>query len=278
MEKLIHLIEQGSYTELQNHIAEFTEEERQNLLVEIIDEYYRQDKFLEYKKAFEIIIGSKLNLNFNIKDHWATTLLSLVILRVPYINIFDYFVGKGADINFIGDSYAFDDEKTIKKEVADDLCERYETCLDFINGKLSDIFQIDYNYIVPEKKIEGHWTEYKDGDTITIEKSDYLYLHEQAVFLHDLIYTDKLRDHILDCGAKTYREIEKLSYNYKLKPKTIKTKQGKFIYTRNDFVTEFHCDRCNQIKKSKIIIKWTDTNSKEKTICNACFGNLLSKQ
>ena len=208
MEKLIQQLEQGIYTELQNYIAAFTEEERQNLLVEIIDWHYHQDKFSEYKKAFDIIIGTKLNLNFNIKDHWATTLLFLVILRAPHKDIFDYFVRRGAEINFIGDSYAFDDDETIKRDVEIYLCERYETCLDFINIKLSDLFQVDYNYIVPKKRAKGHWTECKEGDTITIEKSEYLYLHEQAEFLHDLIFTDKLRDHILDCGGKTYREIK----------------------------------------------------------------------
>jgi hypothetical protein len=49
-------------------ISDFTEEERQELLTDIIDYYYDGKYFAQFKKAFELIIGAKLNLNFNI-DH-----------------------------------------------------------------------------------------------------------------------------------------------------------------------------------------------------------------
>jgi len=211
METLIELLKQEKHEEflleLSKRIKKCSEKERQELLVEIIDYYYHRDKFSEYKKVFDIIIGSKLNLNFNI-DHWAPSFLSLVVLRTPYMQLFDYFVQKGADINFIGDSYFFDDAETIKKEVKLQ-SERYMTCLDFAENKLADIFVIDYNYHIPKKEIEGHWTDYKDEDTMTLTKSEYLYLHEQSEFLFDLIQTDKLTDHIKKCGGKTYTELQK---------------------------------------------------------------------
>ena len=63
-----------------------------------------------------------------------------------------------------------------------------------------------------------------------------------------------------------------------MKTKVTNTKQGKFIYTRNNSNSEFYCERCNQTKKSKIIVKWINLNNEEKIICNACYGNLLSKK
>jgi len=43
-----------------------------------------------------------------------------------------------------------------------------------------------------------------------------------------------------------------------MKTKTIKISNSKLIYTRHDAVKEFICERCNSIKKSKIVIKWIE--------------------
>lgn len=40
-----------------------------------------------------------------------------------------------------------------------------------------------------------------------------------------------------------------------------------------DKAVEFKCDRCQKIKKSKIIIDY-----KGQKLCNACYGELLSKE
>ena len=60
--------------------------------------------------------------------------------------------------------------------------------------------------------------------------------------------------------------------------KITKNINGIFTYTRNTELTEFNCDRCNSVKKSKILVKWKDNSGNEKTICNGCYGLLLSKE
>lgn len=61
---------------------------------------------------------------------------------------------------------------------------------------------------------------------------------------------------------------------------TKKTKfaQGFLTFVRNDFSTEFTCERCNSVKKSKIVVKWKSNEGITKIICNGCYGLLLSKE
>ena len=59
--------------------------------------------------------------------------------------------------------------------------------------------------------------------------------------------------------------------------KTTKLTQSTLEYIRNKNLIEFTCERCNSVKKSKIVVKWKLNNGITKTICNACYGNLLSK-
>lgn len=195
------------FSSLPKIVAELTEKERQDLLVDIIDFHYDRKQFPKFKKAFDLIIGSKLNLDFNI-DHWAPTFLSLVILRAPSIQLFEYFLKKGANINFIGDTLAFEEGESLEYEKKHLLFGQYQTCLDFAQIKLDDLLTTDYNYDVPDKKIEGHHADIEDGE-ITISKMEYLYLHEQSEYLFDLINTDKLLDHIKNSGGKTYEELKK---------------------------------------------------------------------
>ena len=60
--------------------------------------------------------------------------------------------------------------------------------------------------------------------------------------------------------------------------KITKNIHGIFTYTRYSELTEFNCDRCNLVKKSKILVKWEDNSGNVKTICNGCYGLLLSKE
>lgn len=60
--------------------------------------------------------------------------------------------------------------------------------------------------------------------------------------------------------------------------RTTKFSQGFLEYTRNDNSIEFTCERCNSVKKSKIVVKWKTTEGNIKIICNSCYGNLLSKE
>ena len=155
------------------------------------------------------IIDSKVSLDF-IVDHWAPTFLSLAVYRTSR-QLFDYLVRKGANINFIGDSYAFETEEAIKREVGENGFERYATCLDFAETKLADALTTDYNYSVPEE-IEnyGAWLDFDRNEEITIKKQDYYYLLEQSLYLRDLIHTDRLVDHIKSLGGKTYEQLNKM--------------------------------------------------------------------
>lgn len=60
--------------------------------------------------------------------------------------------------------------------------------------------------------------------------------------------------------------------------KITKFSQGILDYTKNENLIEFRCDRCNFEKKSKIVVKWKTNNGITKTICNGCYGLLLSKE
>ncbi len=133
------------------------------------------------------MIGVKLNLNFNI-DHRAPTFLSLVILRAPSQQLFDYSLKKGANINFIGDVLAFEEGEGLEWEKEHLLDGRFQTCLEFAQVKLDDLLTSDYYYDVPAKKIDKDWRGITDEDgNITLSAREYLYLHEQAEYLNDLI-------------------------------------------------------------------------------------------
>jgi hypothetical protein len=211
MENLYEHLENKDYAllskDLDNAINKLSEKQKQELLSDIIDYYYEDKHFGFFKKLFDKIIGSKLNLDFNI-EHWAPTFLSLVILRAPYIELFEYFIKKGANVNFIGDSWAFytEEDKEIERKLQ--MFEQYQTCLDFAQLKLDDLLTVDYNYSVPENKLNLNWREsYLVDGEITISKREYLYLHEQLEYLNNLINTDKLKDHIIRAGGKTYEEL-----------------------------------------------------------------------
>lgn len=60
-----------------------------------------------------------------------------------------------------------------------------------------------------------------------------------------------------------------------MKTKTIKNINGVFLFSKKDEIKSFYCERCEQSKKSKTIVKWI-INEQSKTICNAFFGFLTS--
>jgi len=63
-----------------------------------------------------------------------------------------------------------------------------------------------------------------------------------------------------------------------MKTKTTKYSKGILIYQRTADLNEFLCESCNQQKKSKIIVKLKTNEGITKTICNGCYGNLLSRE
>jgi len=191
------------WTDLRNSL---TEMDKQNLLTEIIDYHYSDKDFGFYVKVFDKITDSKVSLDFNI-DHWAPTFLSLVVMKTSR-QLFDYFLRKGASVNFVGDSYAFETAETIKQETEELGIERYSTCLDFAELKLADDLTVHYNYSVPDIiDSKTSWQDIDDKEEITIKKQDYFYLVEQSQYLHDLIHTDRLVDHIKSLGGKTYKQL-----------------------------------------------------------------------
>jgi hypothetical protein len=209
-EQLIKSIEAMDFSDFEKVWADLRnslkETDKQNVLTEIIDFHYSDKDLGFYVKVFDKIIDSKVSLDFNV-DHWAPTFLSLVVMKSSR-QLFDYFLRKGANINFIGDSYAFETEETIKRETEEIGIERYSTCLDFAKLKLADNLTVDYNYSVPDTK--GQITPWQDIDhkeEITITKRDYYYLVEQSQYLHNLIHTDRLVDHIKSLGGKTYKQL-----------------------------------------------------------------------
>ena len=129
----------------------------------------------------------------------------MVILKSS-LQLFEYFVRKGANINFIGDQYAYETEDSINQETLEWGLTRYYTCLDFALLKLEDDFLIHYNFKVPSKEDIVH-QELKE-DRVVIEKEALNDLLEQAQYLKNLIFTDKIITFIKLNGGKTYVELK----------------------------------------------------------------------
>jgi len=207
---ILKQIELKNYSDFENswfHLKDkLTEREKQELLTEIVGYYYSDKHFPFFKKVLDKIIDSKVSLDFSI-EHYAPTFLSLAV-HVVSQQLFAYLLQQGASINFIGDCYAFETEETIKKEVGDNLHLRYSTCLDFAELVMADTLTVDYNYSVPEKIEDITWHEIDNKEEIKVKKKEYYYLLEQSQYLHDLIHTDRLVDHIKSLGGKTYLQLK----------------------------------------------------------------------
>lgn len=181
-----------------------TENERQLLIVEILDNYYHKANFSFFVKVFDEILKSKTSLDFNI-DHWSPSLLSLAVHKSSKM-LFQYFLRKGANVNFVADSFCFLTEKEQKFEGEDN---RYQTCLDFANTKYGDMLGCDYNFSPPFDNVEERRQNEYSSDSITISKGHYFDLVEQAIYLQDLIHLDRVRDLIIYSGGKTYLKLNK---------------------------------------------------------------------
>jgi hypothetical protein len=186
--------------------ASIKESEKQALLTEILENFYFEKYFSFFIKVFDKIIESKVSLNFNI-DHWAPSFISLVAQKGS-IQLFDYFLRRGADINFIADTYAFDEED-INDSISFSLgSERYATCLDSIQLKYSDDLTVHYNFPVPEESEKTiPWYEIDENEEINIKSRYYFCLVEQAQYLRDLIHTNRMIGHIKELGGRNYSQI-----------------------------------------------------------------------
>ena len=66
--------------------------------------------------------------------------------------LLQYFIRKGANINFIGDKFINYSASEIENE--SEFNDRFETCLDFAHTKYNDMFTCDYNFSPPFYDIE----------------------------------------------------------------------------------------------------------------------------
>ena len=183
---------------------ESTEYERQCLLLEILNLYRYNTKYDFFKKVFDEILKTKTSLDFSI-DCWAPTFLSQVVNQCSK-KLLMYFVDKGANINFVGDSFLFLNEK--EREFEDEFS-RYQTCLDFANLKFADKLSVDYNFSAPDIDIDEVRQQGDLLENVTISAAHYYDLLEQSIYFQDLIHLDRLREYLINSGAKTYEELKK---------------------------------------------------------------------
>lgn len=66
-----------------------------------------------------------------------------------------------------------------------------------------------------------------------------------------------------------------LFVNYRNMKKTV-TSLGTFLVERKEKPVEFFCDRCLENKKSRNIVEWQTIEQETKSICNGCYGYLMS--
>ena len=196
-ENLLHFIKTADYENFKKDFfsQNLSEIEKQKILVLIIDESYEHNKFAFYKVVLDCIIDRRLNLNFYIENSDAKSLLELVILRAPYVELFDYFITNGAKINF----YQIPKNKVNNYAEFDEI----ETCLDFANKHISDMsydletyseYKEDYSTVTQKK--------------VSIDRLVYKDLLEQSKHLHDLKRTSELKDFILASGGKKYKDLK----------------------------------------------------------------------
>ena len=166
----------GFLVEFENIKNDLDEAQKQELLTQIIAFQYDDKDFDFFSKIMDVIIDGGISLDFN-TEHWAPTFLSLAV-HVVSKNLFDYLLSKGANINFIGDPYASEDDDYVRTELKlED--RRFATCLDFAKLKLHDMMVADYHYQRPDwTGIEASWTEIDPSEEMTVSKRYWAYLTE----------------------------------------------------------------------------------------------------
>jgi hypothetical protein len=206
LEYIINRDINGFLAEYENIRNDLDEVQRQELLTQIIAFNYDEKDFEFFRKVMDPVIGEDLKLDFNI-EHWAPTFLSLAA-HVVSENLFNYLLSKGANINFIGDPYAFEDDEYVRSELK--IEDRgYATCLDFARKKLSEMMGTEYRYQRPDwTGIEASWSEIDPSEEMKISKRYHAYLVEQSQYLFELIHLNRLIEHIRKSGGKEYHELQ----------------------------------------------------------------------
>ncbi|WP_395052205.1 hypothetical protein [Flavobacterium sp.] len=166
-----------------------SEKEKQNLLIIILENGYNQKQFAFYKLIFDLLIDRRLNLNFVTDDIFKTPFLQIVIKYAPHVEIFEYFIDRGANINF----YDTQDEEP-------------ETILDYSNSKIDDTLFYDLSELY--YNVKSNYSTIHN-DKVCVNKEDYEQLINQSSLLYNLRYTTILRNHIIATGGKTFRKLSK---------------------------------------------------------------------
>ena len=206
--ELYNYLEEGNYNRfLSSYWLKrpfLSESDKQRLLVKIIEGCYNDKDYKVYKHIFYPFIFDNVSFNFSVDD-WVPNFLSLLIDKAPYKNLFHFFIRKGADINYVGDLFA-NDEDTYEelKKTHDCPVLRYETCLDFVQKKL--------DYLMSDDCVYG------EGETSNVVKDEndkiisytitFKDVSEQDEYHSDLIKTIRLKDFIISLGGKTYEELK----------------------------------------------------------------------
>lgn len=188
---------------------DLSEKEKQELLVHIIDEHYNYSQYGLFKRIFNLIIGDGMNLNFNVV-HEAPSFLSLVILKTPYLAVLDYFLKKGACINFVGDALALVSEDAFEYEKMYLRRERYQTCLDYAEEKLQKLISSKTSFNTSRDKFEYFESQENDHGDILLDSASYYELKKQSNFLKDIILTKRMVDYLKYLGAKSYKDMKML--------------------------------------------------------------------
>ncbi len=184
--------------------CDLSEKEKQELLFEIMNRFYRHYNYDEFITIFDKIQSTPINLNFNIK-HRSVTFLSLVVCKAPHLKLVNYFIKKGACINFVGDTLAFVPKESLEFAEIHLDGNRYQTCLDFADAELDNLISkdlsFDFKSIGPKFICEDPLSQ---RSRMLIDTNEYSELYAQKQYLRRIILTRRVIDYLKALGAKNY--------------------------------------------------------------------------
>lgn len=135
-------------------------------------------------------------------DNYAPTLLSLAAF-LGSIPLFEYFILKGAEINYVADILAYDEDQ----EPDEDPETRFWTCLDFAELELADALSVDYSFAKYKLRLPDDFMNVNNKDTVTIKKKEYYDLQLRADYLEQVKNSYEMIEHIKVMGGRNYDDI-----------------------------------------------------------------------
>ena len=189
---------------------DITDTDKLNLLSDIIQMKFDFDEFYEFHiKVFDLILGENINLNSNIRyqDSRSTTILGLIVTHIPELDsTLIYFVNKGADINYLCDNFAFDEDCKIEKITKKVNFPQYQTCLDI--AKEQRIY-LGYNGdAIKDNFVEGaYYNMPETEEVVEVNIKKYNCLLDNSNTLRNIEAIEGMIAHIKELEGKTYAEI-----------------------------------------------------------------------